>query len=78
MPCDTSINNDSDRIDLKSFVAGITTLLILFLIGLYLQIKIIKASIETKGINWKVDLQQHKCHAIELRSHSSKWLSIIS
>ena len=28
--------------------------------------------------NWKVDLQQHKCHAIELRSHSWKWLSSLS
>ena len=57
MSCDINVNNDSDPIDLKSFVASITTLLILFFIGLYLQIKIIKVSIETKGVNWKVDIQ---------------------
>ena len=57
MSCDHNANADSSFIDLKSFVIMITTLLILFFIGLYLQIKIIRVSIENKGVNWKVDIQ---------------------
>ena len=57
MSCDHNANADSSVVDLKSFVTVITTLLILFFIGLYLQIKIIRVSIENKGVNWKVDIQ---------------------
>ena len=57
MSCDHNANADSSFIDFKSFVTVITTLLILFFIGLYLQIKIIRVSIENKGVNWKVDIQ---------------------
>ena len=58
MSCDLNVNeDDSDSINLQSFVAAITTLLILFVIGLYLQIKIIRVSIKNRGVNWKVDIQ---------------------
>ena len=56
MSCDSNVNEDSGYIDLKSFVAAITTLLILFVIGLYLQIKIMRGLIRNKGVNWKVDI----------------------
>ena len=57
MSCDLNVNENSDSSDLKSFVATFMTMLILFFIGLYLQIKIIIGSIENKGVNWKVDIQ---------------------
>ena len=57
MSCDFNVNEDSDPSDLKSFLAAFMTMLILFFIGLYLQIKIIIGSIENKGVNWKVDIQ---------------------
>ena len=57
MSGDRNDNEDSDSIDLKSFVAAITTLLTLFVIGLYLQIKIMRGLIRNKGVNWKVDVQ---------------------
>ena len=56
MSCDRNVNEDSDSIDLKFFMAAITTLLILFVIGFYLQIKIIRGLIRNKGVNWKVDI----------------------
>ena len=56
MSFDINVDEDLDSSDLKSFVASITTLLILFFIGLYLQIRIIKVSIKTKGVDWKVGI----------------------
>ena len=47
----------NDQIQFECLNDSFVNLLILFFIGLYLQIKIIKVSIETKGVNWKVDIQ---------------------
>ena len=59
MACDYNISNideDPDTIDLHSFAAAITTLLVFFFIGLYIQIKIIIVSMREKGVNWKVNI----------------------
>ena len=59
MACDYNISNmdeDPESIDLHSFTAAITTLLVFFFIGLYIQIKIIIVSMREKGVNWKVNI----------------------
>ena len=52
----SNIDEDPKYIDLHSFTAATTTLIALFFIGLYIQIKIIIVSMREKGVNWKVNI----------------------
>ena len=59
MACNLNISNidrDPESIHLHSFTATITTLLVFFFIGLYIQIKIIIVSLREKSVNWKVNI----------------------
>ena len=52
----SNIDEDPESIYLHSFTATITTLLVFFFVGLYIQIKIIIVSLREKSVNWKVNI----------------------
>ena len=54
------VNNSDSKDDLNTFIITNTVLAVLFLIGLYLQIKVIVVSKLEKDVTWRIDI----CHSV--------------
>ena len=59
------VNNSDSKADLSTFIIMNVLLSVIFIIGLYLQIKIIIVSKQEKDMTWKIDI----CHSVVMITH---------
>ena len=61
------MNNSDSKANLNTFIITNVILSVIFLIGLYIQIKIIIVSKQEKDMTWRIDI----CHSVVMITHFS-------